>query len=776
MAKSKTKQNEPLPIRKSSHIKEDDSNDIFREVIKPWMFRGSVAREYGIDGTVEITKPLSSLNDQIVTGKRFSVQLKSSTSSDFDKAKFSLSVPRDKINYWFGALEPVLIVFVDLTSKYSFFRWVDEKLIQELFNANKNWIAQDTVSIKFEKEKFISPKSLLEIERYVLNWKRQSKTILTPGNYFRFSREAKSFIDLFAAKVEEHRISFLAKEIKGLKESIAHSIYTVAIVGPNKAGKSTLINSLLQKGVSPVGMLPTTGIPITIFPSNENKSVVLFKDNTELEGTIEESFLREYTSKEKNPNNQKKVKIVSVQIINSLLERGFALCDVPGLDDPDAEIRQITKTALYNVNAIIYLISAGSMSSGDFSLNKQIIEDLQELGGRMDRLFLVFNKVDKLNDEHMVELKQYVESTLESFDLLKYLPSEPIYISSKNSFENRMQNQNTDDSVGVLEKQVWEYLLSQNKTGLHKIMGSFGDCIEVSDKLKKIINTRMIDTEKREGLEKEIKQVSIEINELRKLVADNRQSIYTSLQEYLENTFAYILDYLKQDLDSVAVHLPLPQNHQITQWLEDNAFRTISDVYANLQQDIYELQSTINQWIFEKLKQVEIGIESPDSSISFKMPEINRYTNQISSHYYEKKSGYLGLLESFFEGIGNFLGNIFVAIADIFTADIKKRDRQKRDIISKSRRSYNSISKDCLFNLNQYLNNICRFMEEKSIDRAKVYLGELSSQLKKLDQPISRADKLNFEKFLKEVEKIENGIQSNLTHLKAYTDGVEWIK
>ncbi len=67
-------------------------------------------------------------------------------------------------------------------------------------------------------------------------------------------------------------------------------------------------------------------------------------------------------------------------------------------------------------------------------------------------------------------------------------------------------------------------------------------------------------------------------------------------------------------------------------------------------------------------------------------------------------------------------------------------------------------------------------MEEKSIDRAKVYLGELSSQLKKLDQPISKTDKQNFEKFLKEVEKIENGIQSNLTHLKAYTDGVEWIK
>ena len=423
MAKKKNAKHEPLPIRKSSHIKEDDSNDIFREVIKPWMFRGAVAREYGIDGTVEITKPLSTLADQIVTGKRFSVQLKSSSSSDFDKAKFSLSVPRDKINYWFSALEPVLIVFVDLTSKSCFFRWVDESLIQELFNANKNWIAQETVSINFKKEQFISPKLLLDLERYVLNWKRQSKTILTPGNYFKFSKEAKSFIDLFASKVEEHRINFLSKEIQELKESTAHTIYTVAIVGPNKAGKSTLINSLLQKKVSPVGMLPTTGIPITIFPSNENKSVVLFKDNKEIKGGIEEKFLREYTSKDKNPNNEKQVKIVSVEIINSLLERGFAICDVPGLDDPDAEIRRITMTALYNVNAIIYLISAGSMSSGDFSINKQIIEDLNQLGGKMERLFLVFNKTDLLQKKQMTELKKYVNTTLEYFDVLKYLPS-----------------------------------------------------------------------------------------------------------------------------------------------------------------------------------------------------------------------------------------------------------------------------------------------------------------------------------------------------------------
>jgi len=776
MSKRKAKTYEPLPIRKESHIKEDHSNDIFREAIKPWMFKPAIAREYGIDGTVEITKALSTIKDQIVTGKRFSIQLKSSDSTDFDKEKFSLSVSREKINYWFGSLEPVLIVFVDLKTAACFYRWIDEELIQELFRLNPNWIAQTSVSIQFQKSSTISPESLIEIERYVLNWKRPSKTILTPGNYFKYSNEARSFIELLVTKVSEYKIGFLAKEIEELKKSTANSIYTVAIVGPNKAGKSTLINCFLQKNISPVGMLPTTGIPITIFPSDENKAIVLFKNNTEKAGAVEEEFLREYTSKDKNPNNEKSVKIVSVKIINSLLERGFAICDVPGLDDPDDEIRQITKTALYNVNAIIYLISVGPMASGDFSLNKQIIEDLSDLGGRMDRLFLVFNKTDLLTPEHMDILKNYVNETLDHFQILKYLPSEPTYISSDSSFKNRISNQNTEDSVGQLEKQVWEYLLSQNKTGLHKIIGDFGDCLAVIEKLKHVLMARMIELEKRETIEKEIQQVSDEVSELRELVAENRKLISSSLVEYLNSSFNETLNYLHADLNSVPIDSPLPEYEKIATWLENKAFLIVSDLQSYLQQDVYELQSEINQWISEKLKQVEIGIDGPDSSIYFAMPDIHKYTHQVSRNYNDKKMGPLGILEAFFAEIGRFIENIFATLSNIVTSDIKIREKRKKDIMSKSRKFCNNVSKDCVTNMNQYLTNICRHMEEKSIDRTKVYLGELSSQLKKLDHPISALEKNNYEKFLKEISKIENGIQSNLTHLQEYIDGVAWIK
>lgn len=67
-------------------------------------------------------------------------------------------------------------------------------------------------------------------------------------------------------------------------------------------------------------------------------------------------------------------------------------------------------------------------------------------------------------------------------------------------------------------------------------------------------------------------------------------------------------------------------------------------------------------------------------------------------------------------------------------------------------------------------------MEEKSIDRTKVYLGELSNQLTKLDKPVSSFEKSNFENFLREVSALDRSVESNFTHLRDYTDGVEWLR
>ena len=101
MPRKTTSAKKNLPIRHENHISEDESRMIFENAIKPWMVCNWNQRDYGIDAMVEITTTIAASRSQLVTGKRFSMQLKSSRSLIFTNGITSLSVERINIDYWY---------------------------------------------------------------------------------------------------------------------------------------------------------------------------------------------------------------------------------------------------------------------------------------------------------------------------------------------------------------------------------------------------------------------------------------------------------------------------------------------------------------------------------------------------------------------------------------------------------------------------------------------------------------------------------------------------
>ena len=727
--------------------------------------------DFGIDATVEIMRPIPSSRNEFATGKRFSVQLKSTDSKDFYNDKIPLSVPREKITYWYNSIEPVLITLINLKEKEVYYKWINNDLIEHLFSINPNWIANTSVTLHFEKGQTITPTTLIALESYVVNWKRPQKTVLSPGSYFKFNRDASTYIKNIHDTTLKFGVNFLQNEVEELNRQLSKTIYTIAIAGPSRSGKSTLINALLHKEISPIGIFPTTGVPITIIPKEDNSALIVFKDGATILGNNDSSFIEQFTSQEKNPDNIKKVKLVSVHVTNDLLEKGFALCDIPGLDDPNDEIRAISKTAIYNVNAIIYVINAAPMRDGGFSLTKQIVDDLKELGGKVDKLFLVFNKVDELNNTQIDQLSNYVNSSLSNYDILKYLPSEPHYLSSKVAFEKRKKGK-PDIKLEKLELDIWTFLLSNNKTGLNKLLGSYGDLKTLLEKLQNIINTRLLDLNKRTELVNEIVFVENEITQLHNWVNIRSTSILESFESLLSNSLDNVLYHMKIDLASRPLTESLPSNAMILQWLENNLLNIISGLQGKLQNQIRGLQTEINSWIATKLKQVELTIEAPQETSSYQMPDLKEYINQINPTFQDEDNSHPGMLETVLLVFGKIIEGLVEIITNALTSSDVIRTKQIERLCSKAHKSFSKIREQFNGHVASFIKTTTTAMVIMSQDRTMVYLGNLKQQLGKLQEPFSEEERVKYQHFLHETKAIENKIASDFIYLEAYTNGL----
>ncbi|EQD78043.1 Dynamin family protein, partial [mine drainage metagenome] len=61
----------------------------------------------------------------------------------------------------------------------------------------------------------------------------------------------------------------VAADISGAAERLSQGRLTLAVLGEFKRGKSTLINSLLEAPVLPVGVVPMTSVPLRVEYSEE---------------------------------------------------------------------------------------------------------------------------------------------------------------------------------------------------------------------------------------------------------------------------------------------------------------------------------------------------------------------------------------------------------------------------------------------------------------------------------------------------------------------------
>jgi small GTP-binding protein len=188
-------------------------------------------------------------------------------------------------------------------------------------------------------------------------------------------------------------------EISQLQNKLLQEKLYIVVVGLFKRGKSSLINSLLEKEIVPVAVTPLTAI-ITLIEYTDGPpfTEVHFQNGQMEKKEIGETSL--YVSEEENPNNEKKVEVVKIFDTTPLLKQ-LTLVDTPGLGSAFEHNTETTLRFIPKVDAAIFVLSA------DMPVSKLDIEFLNELKQFTSNILFVLNKADLLTEKEMQKILQH---------------------------------------------------------------------------------------------------------------------------------------------------------------------------------------------------------------------------------------------------------------------------------------------------------------------------------------------------------------------------------
>jgi hypothetical protein len=174
----------------------------------------------------------------------------------------------------------------------------------------------------------------------------------------------------------------LADSLRRRAELIEQDLAVFGIFGEFKRGKSTLLNALLGREVSPVRVTPETAVLVEVRYGPTPSAEIEFLDGrTE---AIDVARLAEFTGRKTNPENVKRVARARVRVPNEYLRRGLVVVDTPGLQDVGRIYSNIAEEFVRKADAAILVLTYPAVSLSELSF-------IAEAAAHLHKIFIVLN-------------------------------------------------------------------------------------------------------------------------------------------------------------------------------------------------------------------------------------------------------------------------------------------------------------------------------------------------------------------------------------------------
>lgn len=724
------------PILSQTKIVENASRLVLEEAVQPWMVTHWHAHDLGIDAIIEVTRRPFGEADFRGTGKRFAVQLKATEGSLSQCG--SVDVPVDKVYYWHEATEPSLLVTCHLPTKRLFHRWIDDDLIRELDGKNPQWREQKTVAIRIDTGRHIGRTELKGVESYVRSLHRVPRQALKPGAYLKALKVSMRTVEALLTAAKGAGFGSVQKRLEATALALRNCTYEVALTGPSRAGKSTLINALLGEEISPVDKLPTTAVAIRALPGERGEAEVIFRNGKRKTGDPSAKFLAEFATQSLNEDNRKEVDIINVRLVNPILEQGLSFLDAPGLHDPSPEIRAITAAALDRANAVIYVLEVASAASGGFSLPGHVIDDIKKLQGVADRLFLVLNKADALDDATRKWVESYIVSTLKKYGIWAKLPHEPIFLSAQEAWKWRSAGSVGTSPCKELEDVLWAHLLESSATGAKRLALLVQETGRAGQEFLSLLATRRLSSSKAAELEaaltKCIRHQDAMLRSIRARIGEEErwaEGALPSMQETLTG-------WLRRRLEGVPLDKDLPDTLALREEIQGALIWAAEESWKRVASRLSLFASQISKEIEVVLQQARLtaGVAP---SMAVDTPSFDSLEIPSGKTFEEAVAGMLGggLIGMIFGGWGVVIGLFGGLIAGFLMGRENQREREIEHILKKIDPKIAKVVQSFGVHALGRIRTFGCTLEEMVNDRIGVFVHDARTQLKKTGKPLS---------------------------------------
>ena len=315
---------------------------------------------------------------------------------------------------------------------------------------------------------------------------------------------------------------------------VENPLIDVAILGQFKAGKSSFINSLIDKDILPVGVIPVTTAITRIQYGEKEKVVVKYFNGTESE--IDPANIEAFTSEARNPANQKNVEVVDIELPSLEGFDGLRLVDTPGLGSVFKYHKKISENWLPEVGAALLAVSS------DRPLSDRDLMLFRNLTHHTPRIALLLTKVDILTLEQQTEMVEFLKQTLEC-ELNKHIP---IYLYSTRAGTKQFKHR--------LEMEFLSYLSSNRDLELknilqYKVQSLAESCLSYLNIALKTSTKTDLDREelRRQILNEKVNYDLIE-DEIAIIINENKRQTLNNITNYLKPFYPSVKKRLMANL------------------------------------------------------------------------------------------------------------------------------------------------------------------------------------------------------------------------------------